>query len=602
MKGRFNRAFWRIFDRFLAGPIKDLENLQFRHGRDGEDGMIIGLDVGGTHTDVVLLGEEGLLREVKAPTRSSDLFGTVLEGIDRVTEGIDPSEIRRAVLSTTLTTNAIIQGKNPAVGMIVSAGPGIDPEAFRTNDDYHAVSGAIDHRGREVQAVDPDEIAAIADRFKAAGIRNIGIVGKFSTRNPVHEGQIHDLLQGDFGKIFMGHQVSGSLNFPRRIATTYLNTTVRPIHKRFYEAVQTSLENKGFTFPIFVLKADGGTMSLGASLDFPAQSILSGPAASVMGAIAFAPVPGECLVFDIGGTTTDMAILVDGAPLLDPLGITLGRHKTLLRSLETLSIGVGGDSAVTVSDGALRVGPERQGPAMAFGGPVPTPTDALFVLSKMTDGDRDRALDGITGIGTALGVAPEAAAGRILDAACRQILSAAHGMVDTVNSKPVYTIHELKEGLTVRPREILILGGPAPYFVERLGGMTDMAVRVVPRWPVANAIGAGLARTTCEVTLFADTQQGIATAPEEGFRSPVGRSFDEGAAVKRAGELLREKALKMGASADELETEVIERMQFNMVKGFSTVGRNIRVRVQVKPGLIRGHRAIARTLSDAPTR
>jgi N-methylhydantoinase A len=597
MKGRFSRTFWRIFDRFLAGPIRDLENLQFRNGGDEDNGMIIGLDVGGTHTDVVLLGEEGLLREVKISTRSSDLFGTVLDGIDRITEGIDPKEISRAVLSTTLTTNAIVQGENPAVGMIVSAGPGIDPEAFRTNEHYHAVSGAIDHRGREVRPIDPDEIAAIAEEFKAAGIRNIGIVSKFCTRNPSHENQIHDILKADFGKIFMGRQVSGSLNFPRRIATTYLNAAVRPVHKRFYEAVQNSLENKGLDFPIYVLKADGGTMSFGASLDFPAQSILSGPAASVMGAIAFAPQEGECLVMDIGGTTTDMAILVDGAPLLDPLGITLGPHKTLIRSLETLSIGVGGDSAVTVADGDLRIGPGRQGPAMAFGGPVPTPTDALFVLDKMTDGDRDRAAEGIAAIGAALGMSPEAAAGKIFDAACRRILAAARGMVAGVNSKPVYTIHELKEGLTVRPREILILGGPAPYFVDRIGQLSDFDVKVVPRWPVANAVGAGLARTTCEVSLFADTQQGMAAAPEEGFAASVGKNYDRKAAVAQAEKLLREKALKMGAGDEDLETEVIEEMQFNMVKGFYTTGRNIRVRVQVKPGLIRGWRAVAEGLS-----
>jgi N-methylhydantoinase A/oxoprolinase/acetone carboxylase beta subunit len=601
MKRLWRRAFWRIFDRFLAGPIGDLENLQFRHPTNGDNGMIIGLDVGGTHTDVVLLGEEGLLREVKAPTRSSDLFGTVLDGIDRITDGFDPAQISRAVLSTTLTTNAIVQGQNPAVGMIVSAGPGIDPEAFRTNAHYYGVSGSIDHRGREVRPVDPDEIAEIAERFRSAGIRNIGIVSKFSTRNPSHERQIHDLLKDQFGKIFMGHQVSGSLNFPRRIATTYLNTTVRSVHKRFYEAVQNSLEQKGLTFPIYVLKADGGTMSFGASLDFPAQSILSGPAASVMGAIAFAPEQGECLVFDIGGTTTDIAILVDGAPLLDPLGITVGPHKTLIRSLETFSIGVGGDSAVTVAEGQLRVGPDRRGPAMAFGGSVPTPTDALFLLGRMTDGDRDRAAGGIAGIGSALGVSPEAAAGMILDGACRQILAAANGMVESVNSKPVYTIHELKEGLTVRPREILVLGGPAPYFAERLGAMSDFTVRVVPRWPVANAVGAGLARTTCEVTLFADTQQGLATAPEEGYKASVSKTYDRKAAVIQAEKLLREKALRMGAGDTDLETEVIEEMQFNMVKGFYTTGRNIRVRVQVKPGLIRGWEAVTRGLSGAPS-
>jgi hypothetical protein len=238
---------------------------------------------------------------------------------------------------------------------------------------------------------------------------------------------------------------------------------------------------------------------------------------------------------------------------------------------------------------------------MAFGGPVPTPTDALFLLGRMTDGDRDRAVGGITAIASDLGISPEAAAEQILETASRQILAAANGMVESVNSKPVYTIHELKEGLTVKPRKLLVLGGPAPHFAQRLGGMSDLEVTVVPRWPVANAVGAGLARTTCEVTLFADTQRGVATAPEEGFSTSVSKNYDRKAAVIQAEKLLREKALRMGAGDADLETEVIEEMQFNMVQGFYTTGRNIRVRVQVKPGLIRGWEAIARGLSGTPS-
>ncbi len=562
--------------------------------------MIIGLDVGGTHTDVVLLNTEGLVREAKVTTDPGDLFTTVLTGIERITGGIDPGTIRRAVLSTTLTTNATIQGKTPEVGMIVTCGPGLDPELFRTNPHYHTVAGAIDHRGREIRPIDREEIEAVADALKEAGIRNVGIVGKFSTRNPAHELAIREIIQPAFGKIFMGHQISGNLNFPRRIATTYLNATVRPIHKKFYEAVQDSLKNKGLTVPIHVLKADGGTMSLEASLDFPAQSILSGPAASVMGAIAFARGGGEHLVMDIGGTTTDMAVLMDGVPILDPLGITIGTHKTLIRALETRSIGVGGDSVVRVSGGTITVGPDRLGPAMAFGGPAPTPTDALVALGLMEEGDREAAARGVGTIAGALGVSAEAAAHRIFDEACRGIIAEAGALVDAINSKPVYTIHELQEGRTVNPDKVLVLGGPAPQFARRLRELSRWEVQVVPRWKVANAIGAALARTTCEVALYADTQQGIATAPEENFSERVGRNFSRKEAVEKSFALLEGKALEMGAVREDLEMEVIEEMQFNMVQGFYTSGRNIRVKAQVKPGLIHGYESIVRSLSEDP--
>jgi hypothetical protein len=130
--------------------------------------------------------------------------------------------------------------------------------------------------------------------------------------------------------------------------------------------------------------------------------------------------------------------------------------------------------------------------------------------------------------------------------------------------------------------------------LEKISGIQ---VGVTPRWDVANAIGAALARVTSEVILFADTQQGMATAPEESFFQNVDRNFDRDQAVSMAFELLREKAFRLGAEEKELEMEVIEDQQFNMVRGFYTTGRNIRVRVQIKPGLIGEYDTIAGILS-----
>ncbi len=558
--------------------------------------MIIGLDVGGTHTDVVLLDKQGIVRHTKVYTDSADLFHTVLSGIEDVTTGIDPKRIERAVLSTTLTTNAIVQKKNPEVGMIVSAGPGIDPEYFRTNPLYFPVAGSIDHRGREVEPVDESEIREVVKILKKNNIRNVGIVGKFSSRNPAHEMKIHDIIKDSFGKIFLGHRVSGNLSFPRRIATTFLNATVRQTHRKFFEAVANMLKEKGLHIPIHVLKADGGTMSFDASVECPAQTILSGPAASVMGAMAFASEDEDTLVMDIGGTTTDMAVLINRVPLLAPMGIELGEYKTLIRSLETRSIGIGGDSAVRVNDGKIEVGPERMGPAMAFGGTTPTPTDALVVLGLMKAGDKEKAVSGILSVAKELGLSLEKTADEIFTLACQKILDEAYRMIEQINSKPVYTIHELQEGYKVKPETVLILGGPAPYFAHRLESLSQFRVGVVPQWHVANAIGAAIARTTCEVTLFSDTEQGIATAPEENFTQRVSKNFSKHAAIEKAKDLLAQKAVQFGADSTDLETEIIEESQFNMVRGFYTSGKNIRVRMQIKPGMIAGYEEVVQNL------
>lgn len=560
--------------------------------------MIIGLDVGGTHTDVVLLGNSGLVKEIKVPTDPANLFETVLSALESVTENVDPSQINRVVLSTTLTTNAIVQNHLPPVGMIVSSGPGIDPEFYRTNEHYYTAGGAIDHRGRENKPIDPEEIKSIGQKLKSDGIRFVGVIGKFSVRNPKHELAIGEILKNYVDKVFLGHRISGSLNFPRRIATTYLNTAVYPLHKDFYSAVEKSLEAKGLHLPIRILKADGGNMKFESSIDYPGQTILSGPAASVMGSIAFARKDIDCLVMDIGGTTTDMAILIDRVPLLDPLGIELGGYKTLIRSLDTLSIAIGGDSQLKFNNGRLAIGPERLGPAMAYGGPAPTPTDALCVLEPIEGADREKSIQGLGPLSAAMGMPVEAAASEIFNTTCRMILKQAQSMIQRANSKPVYTIHELREGYSVKPSEILVLGGPAPHFAKYLGWISDYDIRVVPRWRVANAIGAALARTTCEVTFFADTEQRISTAPEENYSKRIKKDFTSRDAVKETLKLLKEKALKRGANPDYLEMEVLEEMQFNMVRGFYTTGKNIRVRAQVRPGLIHGYDDLINDISN----
>jgi len=555
--------------------------------------MIIGLDVGGTHTDVVLLGPKGVIHEAKFPTNKDNLFESVWQGIQAVINDIEVESIKRAVLSTTLTTNLVVEKKTAPVGMIVSSGPGINPQLFKMGDEYHVVSGSIDHRGREIQQLNKNEINGIADHLEKTGIKQVGIVGKFSTRNPIHEKQIAEVLKDRFDVIIQGHQLAGVLNFPRRIATTYINAAVYPQNQLFLESINKSFKEHGLDVPIYTLKADAGTMNLKASLVQPGQTILSGPAASVMGAIPYTQENTDTLVLDIGGTTTDMAIVVNRVPLLDPMGIELAGYKTLIRSLKTHSIGLGGDSVVRFNDGTITVGPDRNGPAMAFGGQEPTPTDAMFVLDDPIEGgDKELAIKGFEKLAQQMKLSLKAAAQKVLNVACEKILFEANQMVERINSKPVYTVHEILQGKQVNPTDILALGGPAPFFSKRLESLTSKRVRVAPKWGVANAVGAALARTTCQVSLFADTEQGYVTVPENNYLEKIDRNFTNEDALNTATKLLEEKAIETGASVEDLETEVLENTQFNMIRGFYTTGKNIRVKVQVKPGLIRSYSKI----------
>ncbi|MCP4746341.1 MAG: hydantoinase/oxoprolinase family protein [Desulfobacteraceae bacterium] len=552
--------------------------------------MIIGLDVGGTHTDVVLISAQGLVAEAKVPTDFSNLFNTVLDGLNCVTLGINIQKIRRLVLSTTLTTNLVVQNKLPAVGMVTAAGPGIDPALFHPHPHYYKTAGALDHRGREIEPLDEKRLPEIGLKLKQSGVRYAGVVTKFSVRNPEHEKRMAAALAPFCEHVFMGHQFSGALNFPRRIATTYLNAAVYPSHKQFFEFVQKSLNQQGLGVPIRILKPDGGNMQFDASLDYPAQTILSGPSASVMGALAYAPRGNTSLVIDIGGTTTDMAVLVNGVPLLARSGIEIGPYKTSIRAMLTHSIGVGGDSVVRVQNGAITIGPDRAGCAMAYGGSSPTPTDAFCVLGRADfRADRKRAAEGLAPIAQMLEVPVQEAAERIFRKACVQILEGAQKMVDHINSKPVYTVHEMVEDIQIQPDHILVLGGPAEQFAEKLATLFDGKVATVPHYHVANAIGCALASTTCEVCIYADTARKILTAPSENISKKISPDFSMRDCRDIALRLLREKALRHGAHPDSLEMEIIEQSQFNMIRGFQTIGKNIRVRAQVKPGLIHGY-------------
>ncbi|HVO84259.1 MAG TPA: hydantoinase/oxoprolinase N-terminal domain-containing protein, partial [Syntrophobacteria bacterium] len=200
--------------------------------------MMLGLDVGGTHTDVVVINGKEVARKAKILTKQDDLLESVLFGMLEATEGLDPRLIQRVVVSTTLATNAIVESRLEPVGIIVASGPGMNPAGFAIGEHFYPVSGAIDHRGREIAPIQDGEIQDVARSLKAAGIRNVALVGKFSTRNPSQESRMRELLGDGFETVAMGHQVSGQLNFPRRIATTYLNAAVASITRRFYDAVQ----------------------------------------------------------------------------------------------------------------------------------------------------------------------------------------------------------------------------------------------------------------------------------------------------------------------------------------------------------------------------
>jgi N-methylhydantoinase A/oxoprolinase/acetone carboxylase beta subunit len=548
--------------------------------------MRIGIDIGGTHTDGVLIDGGRLIAAAKTSTLGDNLLESISQVLHSILSGQDAGRVRILNLSTTLNTNAIVTGRIDPVGVLVVGGPGISPEAYRIGGHYHLIPGSLDHLGTETTPLDVPRLQdAIAD-CAGKGVKSYAVVGKFSPRNPTQENTIREHL-GDLADfVSAGHLISGQLNFGRRIHTAYYNSAVWRSFRVFSTALLESLKAFAIQAEINILKADGGTMPLARALEMPVQSIFSGPAASVMGILAMAPTDSDALMLDIGGTTTDIALFAAGQPLLEREGISIDGRPTLVRAIHVESIGIGGDSLIRVEGETVLVGPQRLGPCMAMGGPAPTLMDALNVLELVEFGHSRDSIMGIEELAGRHGLTGQQLARSAVDTAVNAISTKIDSLITQVNSKPVYTIHEILEDRPIRPSRLIVIGGPAHIFRDLLQTRLGMEVVIPPLHGVANAIGAALTRSTAQLVLTADTTRGKVSVPRlEIFRS-VPASYTLEAAIAEAKSLLIGDLGQAGRGITAGEVQITQADSFNTVEDFYTTGRNIRVVAQVQPAVI----------------
>lgn len=550
--------------------------------------MIIGIDMGGTHIDGAAIEDGVLIASVKHQVDHSDYFASIWRCLDDLISRIDKYAVERIHLSTTISTNAIVEGRLADVALILQTGPGLKWHFERMGDHICYLSGSVDHRGILVRDLDMDELRDARDRLLKSDVDALAVVSKFSTRNPEFELHIRDYFDDDYSEITMGHTMSGKLNFPRRVRTAYLNAAVSRTFKSFAESMREALRRSSIDAPVFVLKADGGTVDLEGAISKPVETILSGPAASFMGTRALLDDErSDRILIDIGGTTTDMFFLVDGVPVFEPLGIEIDGRKTLVRALFSQSIGIGGDSDVRFEDGALKIGPRRRGLPIAFGGGSLTPTDALVYLGKLEGLHSDQSREAIEWMAAEHGLAGSAFAGMIVKQLCEEIRVAIERVLDKLNASPVYTIEELLRDRTIRPRSVEIIGGPAASLADYLEEALGLPVVCPEHYEIANAIGAALAKPTVEINMIADTGREVMSIPEIGLYRPIVRTFNLQDAERFALSQVREIGNALGLKEKQLDVEIVESSSFNMVQGYGgRVDKNIRVKAQIKPGLL----------------
>lgn len=549
--------------------------------------MIVGIDVGGTYTDAVLLNQGAVCATAKVPTRER-LLESVLEALDTVLKGVRNSDLKRIVISTTVITNLIAGRKYDRVALLLIPGPGISHRQYDFKTKVCILSGAIDYRGREIMSLNEEEIDAALSGLAAGGYEKVGIIGKFSPRNSAHEERIAAIIRQKYPEwqVELGFLAAPQLNFPRRVVSTHLTCATREPYRNFVHSVRQALEKRSITAEVFVLKADGGTMPLDKSLEQPVETIFSGPAASTLGVQALTPPEQTVVVVDIGGTTTDIALILNGQPLLSVKGARVNEQLTQVRTLAVKSVPVGGDNLLELAGKRIVFRPQRLGPAYCMNGPAPTPTDAVRVLGLTTLGEQDKAVEAMEKLGAPLGLTAVETAQQVIGLIVDSITAEIEKMFLEWEQEPAYRIWELLQKRKVRPSAVAGVGGGAVGLITQIAAKLGCDPIALPFAPVANAIGAAVAKPTLQVSLRADTEQGYYFIREEGYRGKLDRkSFNEQKALVLAKEKLLERAEKYGLSVTVEEIEVTYREVFNMIRGWSTAGRLFDFTVQTPRGI-----------------
>ncbi len=364
--------------------------------------MLLGIDTGGTYCDAVLYDRSaGVTAAAKALTTKHDLSLCIGEVMTRVLTGFDPGHVQLVSLSTTLATNAVVEGHGAPVCLILI---GYDEAALQraslgaaiARDPVVFLAGGHGPLGDEQAPLDREGArAAIAQH--AGRVEAFAVAGYFSVRNPSHELWVRDLVRETTGlPVTCAHELTSNLDAPRRALTAVLNARLIPQIQTLVLSVRERMKALGAACPLMVVKGDGSLITDEVALMCPVETILSGPAASVVGAQALSG-ESDIVVSDIGGTTTDIAVLRGGRPVLDSKGAVVGGWRTMVEALSVHTFGLGGDSDVRLADEpwpegpGLEIGPRRVVPLSLLGHQRPAVLSELQAQIRL---DRPRDWDG----------------------------------------------------------------------------------------------------------------------------------------------------------------------------------------------------------------
>ncbi len=472
--------------------------------------MRIGVDVGGTNTDAVLVDGREVLAEAKSPT-TPDVTGGIVAALRAVVEAsaVEPGRLQAVMIGTTHFTNAVVEARRLAPTGVIRLGlpatvalpPMVGwPPALREalGEHVHLCHGGHEFDGRRISAVDHDELRRAAADFADQGIATIAISSVFSPVNAEAEQEAAEVVAAELpdAAISLSHEL-GRMGLLERENATIVNACLRDLARQIVAAFHEALRELGIEAPVYLSQNDGTLMSVDYAERYPVATFASGPTNSMRGA-AFLSGLADCAVVDVGGTTSDVGILQSGFPREASVAVEIGGVRTNFRMPDVLSLGIGGGSHVSGTEvGPRSVGYELTSRALVFGGDVLTATDLAVAAGLAEIGDADRVRD----------VDPGPALARIAERIAET--------VDRMKTSP-------------EPIPVVVVGGGSILLGDSLQGASEL---VKPeRYAVANAIGAAIAQVGGEVdTIVALEGTTREAALEEAKAEAVDRAVAAGA-------------------------------------------------------------------------
>lgn len=545
--------------------------------------MLVGIDVGGTNTDLVVICEGSLMRQVKV-RHNNNISDSIFEAVQTAFPLGDLAAVSTINISTTFITNLLAQRNLPPVALVQIPGLGLPSGSSILSAKNHTISGAVNHQGRILEDLDQNELNTMCMSLKQENFQAIGIVGKFSCRNNRLELAVGQTLKekGICQKIYYGHKIAGRLNFPRRILNTIVHAGTFDSYKAFLNSVKEGLADFGYIGPINILNGDGSPVAIDKAVESPVNSLHSGPAATLLGAKALLPDNTSVMVIDVGGTTTDIGLILNGEPLESDKGIPLDVGYLQGRSFLTYSLPIGGNTPIRVESSKISFDYEASKLPAYFGGDTLTITDILC-LSENRGLAKPTNLAWSRNVLDSLAKANQISTQYLLDTCIEQLLKELKDKICALQlhweRTPAYHLWKLlRKEDTIFPDSILALGEAAPSLVDKLAKVLGLRAIVPKEYAVTNALGAALSKPIFRLSFRFDTRMGTYQIPELGEQGTLTVSnLTRTEALTFATERLIALAKTEGYSFDSKDIEVLEEDIFNLVEQGVLKGRIIQL-------------------------